>query len=218
MSAMASQINSLTIVYSTVYSGADQRKHQSSASLAFVREIHRWPVNSPHKGPVTRKMFHLMTSSWMPGGGGGGGPVASSTPNSINLYFWKPHGVLNMNLLCKHESFRSHSLFRAIFKISAMMKFLESQKKEFPHLSSNHHGYVKFATECMFSSVTNRMKLLKMFDHQLRSQHTRWPPLLNYVKMSVSQYNKKLKIKIFTTQVLFGLRLQYLPLHVCVWG
>ena len=37
--------------------GGDQRKHQSSASLAFVRGIHRWPVNSPHKGPVTRKMF-----------------------------------------------------------------------------------------------------------------------------------------------------------------
>ena len=55
MSAMASQ--NLTTVYSTVYSGADQRKHQSCALLAFVREIHRWPVNSPHKGPVTRKMF-----------------------------------------------------------------------------------------------------------------------------------------------------------------
>ena len=57
MSTMASQITSLTIVYSTAYSGADQRKHQSSASLAFVRGIHRWPVNSPHKGPVTREMF-----------------------------------------------------------------------------------------------------------------------------------------------------------------
>ena len=57
MSAMASQITSLTIVYSTVYLGADQRKHQISASLAFVRGIHRGPVNSPHKGPVTRKMF-----------------------------------------------------------------------------------------------------------------------------------------------------------------
>ena len=55
MSSMASQITTLTIVYSTVYSGADQRKHQSSASLAFVRGIHRWPVNSPHKGPVTWK-------------------------------------------------------------------------------------------------------------------------------------------------------------------
>ena len=57
MSAMASQITSLTIVYSTVCSGADHKKHQSSASLASVRGIHRWPVNSPHKGPVTRKMF-----------------------------------------------------------------------------------------------------------------------------------------------------------------
>ena len=57
MTTMASQITSLTIVYSTVYSGGDQRKHESSASLAFVRGIHRWPVNSPHKGPVTRKMF-----------------------------------------------------------------------------------------------------------------------------------------------------------------
>ena len=57
MSMMASQITSRTIVYSTVYSGADQRKHQSSASLVFVREIHRWPVNSPHKGTVMRKML-----------------------------------------------------------------------------------------------------------------------------------------------------------------
>ena len=56
MSAIASQITSLTIVYSTVYSGADQSKHQSSASLAFVWGIHRGPVNSPHKWTVTRKM------------------------------------------------------------------------------------------------------------------------------------------------------------------
>ena len=52
---MAFQITSLTVVCSSVYSGADQRKHQSSASQAFVRGIHRWPVNSPHKGPVTQK-------------------------------------------------------------------------------------------------------------------------------------------------------------------
>ena len=54
---IASQIISLTIVYSTVHSDAYQRKHQSSASLAFVRGIRRGPVNSPHKWPVTRKMF-----------------------------------------------------------------------------------------------------------------------------------------------------------------
>ena len=57
MGAVASQITSLTTVYSVVYSGSDQRKYQTSATLAFVREIHRSPVNTPHKGPVTRKMF-----------------------------------------------------------------------------------------------------------------------------------------------------------------
>ena len=57
MGLIASQITSLTIVYSSVYSNADQRKHPSSASLAFVRGIHQGPVNSPHKWPVTRKMF-----------------------------------------------------------------------------------------------------------------------------------------------------------------
>ena len=56
ISMMASQITSLTIVYSTVYSGADQRKHQTSTSLTFVRG-NWWPVNSPHKGPVMWKMF-----------------------------------------------------------------------------------------------------------------------------------------------------------------
>ena len=57
MSTIASLITSLTIVYLIVYSNADQRKHQSPASLAFVWGIHREPVNSPHKWPVTRKMF-----------------------------------------------------------------------------------------------------------------------------------------------------------------
>ena len=57
MGTMASEITSLTIVHSAVYSGTDLRKHQSSVSLAFVRGIHWWPVNSPHKGPVTRKKF-----------------------------------------------------------------------------------------------------------------------------------------------------------------
>ena len=57
MDTMASLITSLTRVYSTVHPGADQRKHQSSSSLAFVRGIHRRPVNSPHKWPVTRKTF-----------------------------------------------------------------------------------------------------------------------------------------------------------------
>ena len=55
--AIPSPITSLTIVYKTIYSDADQGKHQSSASLASVRGIQRGPMNSLHKWPVTRKMF-----------------------------------------------------------------------------------------------------------------------------------------------------------------
>ena len=58
MSSMASQITSVSIVKSTVCSGVDEKKkHQSSASLAFVRRIYRWRLNPPHKGLVTRKTF-----------------------------------------------------------------------------------------------------------------------------------------------------------------
>ena len=86
MTTMASQITSLAVVYSIVYSGADQRKHQSSASLAFVRGIHRSPVNSLHKGPVTRKLFPfgdvIMYALF-----GCGGPLCSSY--SSGLLYWR---------------------------------------------------------------------------------------------------------------------------------
>ena len=83
MGAIASQNTSLTIVYSTVYSDADQRKHQSSESLAFVWGIHRGPVNSPHKWPVTRKMspFHdviMVFSQWL------GLTLLSRWPSSVD--------------------------------------------------------------------------------------------------------------------------------------
>ena len=57
MNAMSSQTMGVSIVHSTVCLGVYQRKHLSSASLPFVRGIHRWPVNSPHNGPVTQKML-----------------------------------------------------------------------------------------------------------------------------------------------------------------
>ena len=60
MDAVASQNTGLSIVYSTVYSGVDTRKYQGSTSLPFVRGIRRWPVNCPHRGPVTRKMLLLV--------------------------------------------------------------------------------------------------------------------------------------------------------------
>ena len=64
MTTIASQITSLTSVYSTVYSDADQTKHQSSASLAFVWGIHRDRWIPRTKGQFCGKCFHLMTSSW----------------------------------------------------------------------------------------------------------------------------------------------------------
>ena len=67
MSTMASKITGVAIVCLTACSGADQRKRQSSASPTFVWGIHRWPVNSPHKGPETRKMFpfnDVIMESW----------------------------------------------------------------------------------------------------------------------------------------------------------
>ena len=63
MGTMTSQIPSLTVGYWTVYSGADQRKHQNSASLAFVQGINRWPVNSRTKAQLRGRFFHLMTPS-----------------------------------------------------------------------------------------------------------------------------------------------------------
>ena len=64
MTTMASKITSLTVVYSTIFSDADQRKHQSSASLAFVWGIQRDRWTAHTKGQLRGKCFHLMTSSW----------------------------------------------------------------------------------------------------------------------------------------------------------
>ena len=91
MGTKASQITSLTIVYSTVYSDADQRKHQSSASLAFVWGINRSPLNSPHEWPVTRKMFPfddvIMVNAglYVPASSAiGGKPIKLVTPRCSN--------------------------------------------------------------------------------------------------------------------------------------
>ena len=64
MSAMASQITDVSIACYNVCSGADQRMYQNFASLAFVRGIYRWPVDSLYKRPVTREMIPFDASSW----------------------------------------------------------------------------------------------------------------------------------------------------------
>ena len=82
--------------HSAVYFDADQGKYSSSASLAFVMGLHRWPVNSPHKGPVTRKCFDLMTSSWK-------SPDGASTAHVLQTYL-RPAGLLSR--ACPFPSFR----------------------------------------------------------------------------------------------------------------
>ena len=85
MGEMASQITSLPIVYSTIYSCADQGKHQSTASLVFI------PVNSPHKWPGTQKMFPFDDVNMIGFGvhAGGLAPNGSDTLNSLILTFGK---------------------------------------------------------------------------------------------------------------------------------
>ena len=80
MGSIVSLITSLTSVYSTVHSGADQRKHQSSASLAFVWGIHRIPVNSSHKWPVTRNMSPLVDVIM--------GNITTTTHNQLWYFLW----------------------------------------------------------------------------------------------------------------------------------
>ena len=131
--ARASQITSLTIVYPTVYSGADQRKLQSSASLAFVRGIHRRPVNSLHKGPITWKMSpfddvimlnHVDNTTWLCNHIviKWKGAIAYSRPN-FKLYFYydclcswtehKPflryHWLINVNFNQPFHCWREYS-------------------------------------------------------------------------------------------------------------
>ena len=112
MGAMASQITRLTIVYSTVYSDADQRKHPISASLAFVRGIHRWLVNSPHKWPATRKMFPF---------------------DDVIMIFYKGSHIQSVTVQCLTNSickyFQTH--------VSNMLKLINTLNLSVAHLTLN---------------------------------------------------------------------------------
>ena len=92
MDSIASQITSLTIVCSAVYSGADQRKHQSSASLAFVRGIHRDRWIPRTNGQLRGKCFHLMTSSWM--------WLQMAPGRGIAVLMWAGRRIQRMAILC----------------------------------------------------------------------------------------------------------------------
>ena len=93
MGAISSQITSLTIVYSTVYLDADQRKHQSSATLGFLWGIHRGPMNCPHKWPVTRNMFPF-DDVIMKRCDETGVKWLAHFPGDDNIYIWLWNGIV----------------------------------------------------------------------------------------------------------------------------
>ena len=95
MGTMAYQITSFTIVYSSVYSGADQRKHQSFASLAFVPGIHRWPVrlDLPKGGSIYREQVvnpRPQTPQWQP-------VIKPETP--LQCYYETAHSLMQTDLI-----------------------------------------------------------------------------------------------------------------------
>ena len=129
MGAMTFQNTSLTIAYSIIYSGADQRKHQSSASLVFVRGIQRWPVNSPHKGPVTRRML-LVDDVIMPFGVDTyhiipfGKPWGVSSPTTTLLIFQRKlyHGIMWKNQPFTFTRFNIIAIYREWMSFSRNVK------------------------------------------------------------------------------------------------
>ena len=110
MSVVAPQITSLTIVYSTVYSGADQRKHQSSASLAFVRGIYWSPVNSPYKGPIIWKMSSYLDSK-----------------NNANFTIFASRMIQKWHLISSRNQFYLSEIFLSLRprKVGVMMRTTE---------------------------------------------------------------------------------------------
>ena len=139
MGAIASQITSLTIIYSTDYSDADQRKHQSSASMAFVRGIHRGPVNSPHKWPVTQKMFPFDASSCARGSANFMASEIASTGqliNCVNIFnHWDGHFVARIStsltpLFSSKLKFPSNVLW--ILSLCELKCLEETYKDTFP--------------------------------------------------------------------------------------
>ena len=113
MTTMASQITSLAFVYSIVYSCADLRERQRSASLAFVRRIHRWPANFPNHGPVTRKMFSFddVIMQWYTAG-----PECQMPSYKFQGEGFLPWHVLNSfcfrNASCSTSKLKQNHVFR----------------------------------------------------------------------------------------------------------
>ena len=115
MGTMAAQITRLTIVYSTVYSRRRPKKTSKLHVTGLVREIHRWQVNSPHKGPVTRKMFPFDDVVMLCRHGVAFQTFAEATANITSNFIdvvqrlWKKRNGTSVIgfLLCKKKTYRN---------------------------------------------------------------------------------------------------------------
>ena len=121
MTTMASQISSLTVVYSTVYSDANQRKHQSSASLAFHRT----------KGQLRVKCFHLMTSSCL--------GYLCRAPNNVARITWSRW--LNMQA---RRNFIANALELRLFHIKPSISNTDQTQWAHPVCAFNLHQYLEY--------------------------------------------------------------------------
>ena len=134
MTTVASQITSLTVVYSIVYSASDQRKHQSSASLAIVRGIHRDRWIPRTKGQLRGKYFHLMTSSCL--------QALSNVPalhisqsmatigQFINVYIFTVYMLVFPDHITKYWL----NIYEREFHVPVLDKFNDSNKDKSPFI------------------------------------------------------------------------------------
>ena len=121
MSAMASQITGVSIVYWTVFSGSGQRKYRSCASLAFVRGIHPWPVNSPHKEQVTRNMF----------------PFDDVIMNCLISDAWTHFTIHAKHRLTRRPNFEFYAFVRVYFRADMLD---ETKFRHFRLFNSSRHS------------------------------------------------------------------------------
>ena len=148
MSAMAYQITAVSIVCLTVCSGTVQRKHQSSASLAFMKGIHQWLVYSPHKGPVTQKMF----------------PFDDITMTSHCLNWWRPNPQYHMVSMSSIDFSTDHFQPRMISNDSCQYHEIKNNA----WVTVNNDFWVTSEAICQwFSRVTkSRVKIIGKSHHE----------------------------------------------------
>ena len=182
MGAVASQITSLTIVYSTFYLDADQRKHQNSASPPFVRGIHRGPVNSPHKWPVTRKMFPFDDVIMVYGS------IIQTAVQQVVLwrviYQYPTLQGSNIHTKTKRPNIARDIILAAILRFNLYLITISSAAKY------KHSLFINVQQLVMVEHMTTLLLLTICY----------WPPVANVALQSLLWVSTKLKYHLFSSE------------------